>query len=238
MMRDRGGVGRGLESLCASSKVAKLASKVAAAVCCRLDTRFVGLIRVTDWDDCAPAACIRPAVWCKSSLGRHICATAAVATQPGRVCAVLTADCLPVLFTAADGSAVAAAHAGWRGLAAGVLETTTAALSARIDGPVPVIAWLGPAISPAHFEVGDEVREAFVGPDPEMAIGFIENARGRWQCDLYTIARRILLRSGVADVFGGEHCTFAATERFFSHRRDARAGSQTGRMATLIWREP
>jgi polyphenol oxidase len=163
---------------------------------------------------------------------------AAITTQPGRVCAVLTADCLPVLFTAADGSAVAAAHAGWRGLAAGVLEATSAALAERIDGPVPVIAWLGPAISPAHFEVGDEVREAFVGPDEEMAIGFIENARGRWQCDLYTIARRILLRSGVADVFGGEHCTFAATERFFSHRRDARPDAQTGRMATLIWREP
>jgi hypothetical protein len=162
---------------------------------------------------------------------------AAVTTRTARVCAILTADCLPVLLAAADGSVVAAAHAGWRGLAGGVLEATFAALTARSERRVPVIAWLGPAISPAHYEVGDDVRDAFVEADPETVIGFIENPGGRWQCDLYTLARRILLRAGVADVYGGEHCSFAETERFFSHRRDARVGAQTGRMATLVWLE-
>jgi copper oxidase (laccase) domain-containing protein len=99
---------------------------------------------------------------------------------------------------------------------------------------VPVLAWLGPAIGPAHFEVGAEVREAFVGPDPDAEIAFIENARGRWQCDLYTLARRALARAGVADIHGGEHCTYAETARFYSYRRDG----QTGRMASLIWIDP
>ena len=160
-------------------------------------------------------------------------ADAAVTRVPGRICAIQTADCLPVLFAAADGSAVAAAHAGWRGLAAGVLEASVAALASAAPD-VPVLAWLGPAIGPAHFEVGAEVREAFVGPDPDAEIAFIENARGRWQCDLYTLARRALARVGVADIRGGEHCTFAETDRFYSYRRDG----QTGRMASLIWIDP
>jgi polyphenol oxidase len=160
-------------------------------------------------------------------------ADAAVTRAPGRVCAIQTADCLPVLFAAADGSTVAAAHAGWRGLAAGVLEASVQALvSAAPD--VPVLAWLGPAIGPAHFEVGEEVRSAFVGPDPDAEIAFVENARGRWQCDLYTLARRALARVGVADIRGGEHCTYAEADRFFSYRRDG----QTGRMASLIWIDP
>jgi polyphenol oxidase len=160
-------------------------------------------------------------------------ADAAVTRTPGRVCAIQTADCLPVLLAAADGSAVAAAHAGWRGLAAGVLAATVAALAAAAPQR-PLLAWLGPAISPAHFEVGEDVREAFVGPDPEAEIAFIENARGRWQCDLYTLARRALARAGVADISGGEHCSFAETGRFYSYRRDGR----TGRMASLVWIDP
>lgn len=161
-------------------------------------------------------------------------ADAAFARQAGRVCAIQTADCLPVLFATTDGSAVAAAHAGWRGLAAGVLEATVGALDEAAPG-VDVIAWLGPAIGPAHFEVGAEVVEAFEGPDPDAEIAFIQNDRGRWQCDLYTLARRALARAGVVSIHGGEHCTYAETARFYSYRRD---GGQTGRMASLIWRAP
>ena len=160
-------------------------------------------------------------------------ADASFTRVPGRICAIQTADCLPVLFAAADGSIVGAAHAGWRGLAAGVLEATTTALIAAA-GDTPILAWLGPAIGAAHFEVGEEVREAFVGPDPEAEIAFIENARGRWHCDLYTLARRALARAGVSDIRGAEHCTYADTGRFYSYRRDG----QTGRMASLIWIDP
>ena len=111
-------------------------------------------------------------------------ADAAYTRTPGRICAIQTADCLPVLFAARDGSLVAAAHAGWRGLAAGVLEESLAALVAAAAPGMPFMAWLGPAISPAHFEVGAEVRESFVAADPDAEIAFIENLRGRWQCDL------------------------------------------------------
>jgi YfiH family protein len=161
-------------------------------------------------------------------------ADAAHTRTPGRVCAIQTADCLPVLFAACDGSVVGAAHAGWRGLAAGVLEDTLAALVASAAPGLTFLAWLGPAISPAHFEVGAEVRERFVSADPEAQIAFIENPRGRWQCDLYTLARRALARAGIADIFGGEHCSYAETSRFYSYRRDG----QTGRMASLIWIDP
>ena len=157
-------------------------------------------------------------------------ADAAVARLPGVVCALLTADCLPVLLARRDGSAVAAAHAGWRGLAAGVLEATLDALGSAGE---ELYAWLGPAIGPAHFEVGGEVRAAFLVVDAGADIAFVENARGRWQCDLYALARRRLQIAGVTDIFGGEHCTFAEPDRFYSHRRDA---GKTGRMATLIWR--
>jgi len=158
-------------------------------------------------------------------------ADAAYTRTVGRVCAIQTADCLPVLFAARDGSVVGAAHAGWRGLAAGVLEETLAALTQASPPGTEFLAWLGPAISPAHFEVGQEVREAFVGPDIDAEIAFIDNARGRWQCDLYTLARRALARTGIAEIYGGEHCTYAETQRFYSYRRDG----QTGRMASLIW---
>lgn len=156
-------------------------------------------------------------------------ADAAVAAAPRQVCAVMTADCLPVLFATSDGGKVGAAHAGWRGLAGGVIEAT---LEAMAEHPRDLMAWLGPAISQAHFEVGDEVRQAFMDVDPSASAAFIPNARGRWQADLYALARQRLNRVGIEAVYGGEHCTFREREAFYSHRRDARSG----RMATLIWR--
>jgi polyphenol oxidase len=147
---------------------------------------------------------------------------------PGQVCAVQVADCMPVLFAAGDGSAVAAAHAGWRGLAAGVLEATIARFSCA---PRQLIAWLGPAIGPRHFEVGDEVRAAFVGHHPEAGAAFAVNASGRWQCDLALLVRQRLASAGLGSIFGGVWCTYADRERFFSYRRDGRCG----RMAALIW---
>jgi YfiH family protein len=170
-------------------------------------------------------------------IAEPLVADAAVTSRPGVVCAIQTADCLPVLLAAADGSAVGAAHAGWRGLAGGVVEATAAALRARIGAPVRLTAWLGPAISAAHFEVGDEVREAFLATDPAAAEAFVPNERGRWQCDLYRLARNRLARLGITEVAGGEHCTWTEVSRFHSHRRDtAGGGAATGRMVTLIWR--
>lgn len=165
-------------------------------------------------------------------------ADAAITARPGVVCAIQTADCLPVLLAAADGSAVGAAHAGWRGLAAGVVEATVARLRAR-TGAAGLVAWLGPAISAAHFEVGDEVRQAFMAIERADEAAFLANERGRWQCDLYQLARNRLARLGIEDVAGGEHCTWAEVSRFHSHRRDTAGGQHaaTGRMATLVWRE-
>ncbi len=160
--------------------------------------------------------------------GAPACADAAVARCAGRVCVVQVADCLPVLFAARDGLAIAAAHAGWRGLAAGVLEATVARLG---TDPAQLIAWLGPAIGPQHFEVGAEVRAAFLAQDAAAADAFAANARGRWQCDLAALARQRLGRAGVRQVFGGHWCTYADPGRFFSYRRDG----QCGRMAALVW---
>ena len=148
--------------------------------------------------------------------------------QARRVCVVQVADCLPVLIAARDGSCVAAVHAGWRGLAAGVLEATLARLDTR---PTQLLAWLGPAISAQHFEVGSEVRDAFIVRDPGATDAFIANPRGRWQCDLAGLARRRLGAAGISAVFGGQWCTYADPLRFFSYRRDG----QCGRMAALIW---
>ncbi len=159
-----------------------------------------------------------------------VTADAAVASGAGRACVIMVADCLPVLFASRDGRRIGAAHAGWRGLAAGVLEKTVAALEVRAAG---LTAWLGPAISREHFEVGGEVRDAFMAHDAGAAADFTPNARGRWQADLAGLARRRLAALGVTDVHGGEWCTFADRERFFSHRRDGKGG----RMAALIWRE-
>lgn len=173
---------------------------------------------VLDADATAPRACSAP------------CADAIIARRAGRVCVILVADCLPVLLAARDGGAVAATHAGWRGLAAGVLEATVARLGVE---PAGLIAWLGPAIGPQHFEVGEEVREAFLTHDGAAAGAFAANARGRWQCDLGTLARQRLAALGVGAVYGGGWCTFADPRRFFSHRRDGRCG----RMAALVWIE-
>jgi len=154
-------------------------------------------------------------------------ADAAYACQPGVVCAVLTADCLPLLLCDRAGSRVAAAHAGWRGLAAGVIEQTVAALGRPGDA---LLAWLGPAIGPSAYEVGSEVRDTFLAHDPQAAAAF-SPAPGGWRADLYRLARQRLADCGVRAVSGGNHCTFTEAGRFFSYRRDG----VTGRIASLIW---
>lgn len=169
---------------------------------------------------------------------KGLTADAAVTGRPGRVCAVLTADCLPVLLASDDGAVVAAVHAGWRGLAGGVIESALAVMRTKAAAHATIHAWLGPAISSAQFEVGEDVRAAFLSQDAGAGIAFIPNARGRWQCDLYQLARRRLQARGVTSISGGGHCTYADEGRFYSHRRDVqhRGLAATGRMATLIWR--
>ena len=158
-------------------------------------------------------------------------ADACFSRQPRRVCAILTADCLPILLAADSGDLVAAAHAGWRGLAGGVIETLVTAVPAP---PAKLMAWLGPAIGPRHFEVGAEVRETLLQNDAGAAAAFTPNARGRFMADLGTLARRRLEALGIDRIFGGGQCTFADGDRYFSHRRDG----TTGRQATLIWLDP
>jgi YfiH family protein len=156
-------------------------------------------------------------------------ADGAVARTPDTVCAVLCADCLPVLFTDVRGTVVAAAHAGWRGLAAGVLEAALAAMRAP---PEDVLAWLGPAIGPRSFEVGADVLAAHCARDPGAEACFAPHRAGKWLGDLYALARRRLARSGVRAIYGGGRCTLGEPDAFHSYRRD---GATTGRMATLIW---
>jgi polyphenol oxidase len=158
-------------------------------------------------------------------------ADAAVTDAAGTVLAILTADCLPVVFAAGDGSEVGAAHAGWRGLAAGVLEATVAAMRTP---PARLRAWLGPAAGPRAYEVGAEVRDAFLAYDPAADAAFAATRPGHWRIDLYALARMRLQRAGMADeaIHGGGLCTISDPARFYSHRRDTR----TGRMATLVWR--
>ena len=155
-------------------------------------------------------------------------ADAAVSRTAGRVLAILVADCMPVLLAALDGTVIGAAHAGWRGLAAGVLE---AAIDAMGVPGAQLCAWLGPAIGPRHFEVGDEVREQFLAADAEAAAAFSANARGRWQCDLAWLARRRLQRAGLTRIASAGLCTYDEAARCYSYRRDGR----TGRMAALLW---
>lgn len=161
--------------------------------------------------------------------GRAPRADASFASVPGRVCAVMTADCLPVVLVDRAGTRVAVAHAGWRGLVNGVLEATITAL--RVP-PQELLAWLGPAIAQPAFEVGGEVRDAFVAKHVAHAAAFERNAHGRYQADLYLLARQTLALAGVTDVSGGGRCTYAEPQEFFSFRRD---GGRTGRMATLAW---
>ncbi|MFH1494226.1 MAG: peptidoglycan editing factor PgeF [Pseudomonadota bacterium] len=163
-------------------------------------------------------------------------ADGSISRQAGRICAVLTADCLPVLFCDRAGMVVAAAHAGWRGLADGVLE---AAVAAMVVEPGEILAWLGPAIGPQAFEVGEEVRQAFMAQDPAAASAFVPSPQtphsparpGKWLADIYSLARQRLARAGVKQVFGGDFCTYTDAERFYSYRRDG----ATGRMASLLW---
>lgn len=159
-------------------------------------------------------------------------ADAAVARQPGKVCAVMTADCLPLLLCDEAGAVVAAAHAGWRGLAGGVVEAAVRAMQVT---PERLLVWLGPAIGPAAFEVGEEVRQAFMAHDPEAAKAFVPNPANpqKWLADIFLLARQRLALLGVTRVYGGGLCTYADGERFYSYRRD----QATGRMASLVWLE-
>ncbi len=171
-----------------------------------------------------------------------IAADGSVTRTPGTVCAVLSADCLPILFADRGSSVVAAAHAGWRGLAAGVIEAAVAAM--RVE-PSSVLAWLGPAIGPRAFEVGSDVVAAFCDPDPGAAECFVAltkmstqmstkvSANMKWHADLYALARRKLARAGVSAVYGGGRCTLTESDLFHSYRRDG--PSAGGRMATVIW---
>jgi polyphenol oxidase len=159
-------------------------------------------------------------------------ADGAVARVAGSVCAVLTADCLPVLLADRDGLVVAAVHAGWRGLAAGVLE---AAVGAMRTAPSSVMAWLGPAIGPRKFEVGTDVYAAFCDDDRDAPACFAAQRSGKWHADLYALARQRLARTGVQAIHGGGRCTLTERASFYSYRRGGADAS--GRMATVIWRE-
>ncbi len=161
--------------------------------------------------------------------GEYPEADAIVSRQRQTVCAVLTADCLPVVFATSDGTEIAVAHAGWRGLLHGVLEAVVNDMQAPAAA---IVAWLGPAISQPAFEVGDEVREQFVALHPASQRFFDANTNDRWQADLYGLARHRLALAGVRQVFGGGLCTFSDAEAFFSYRRDG----QCGRMATFVFR--
>jgi YfiH family protein len=170
--------------------------------------------------------CARPG----ESPGESREADASITGQPGQVCVVMTADCLPLLLCNRAGSRVAAVHAGWRGLADGVIE----AALAGFDDPVEqLLAWLGPAIGPDAFEVGPEVRERFLQDDPQADGAFRPGRPGHWLADIYRLARLRLRRAGVGFIGGGDYCTVTDDRRFYSYRRDG----MTGRMASLIWIE-
>ena len=163
--------------------------------------------------------------------GQEADAAVAYATNPGPgICTVMTADCLPVLFCDMRGKAIAAAHAGWRGLLNGVLENTVSAMG---DRPHMVMAWLGPAIGPKAFAVGAEVMQAFVSEQAGAAACFTQVDETHWLADIYALARLRLQMVGVRDIYGGDHCTMTEESAFYSYRRDG----QTGRMASLIWYE-
>jgi YfiH family protein len=177
-----------------------------------------------------------PPRWLRQVHGAHVAiepgtdepeADASLTRTPGTVLAILTADCMPVVFASRDAGELAAAHAGWRGLASGVLEATLDAMRTPRDR---IVAWLGPAAGPASYEIGEEVHDAFVSQSSEAATAFVATRPGHWRVDLYALARQRLARAGVTDIHGGDFDTIA-DPRFFSHRRDQR----TGRMATIAW---
>lgn len=157
-----------------------------------------------------------------------VAADAAFTSTPDVVCAIMVADCLPILLCDSAGESVAAAHAGWRGLAGGVVESTITSLDVA---PSHLMAYLGPAIGPRAFEVGSEVREAFVAADPAAHAAFAAHTPGKWLADLYLLARQRLARAGIEKISGGGLCTYSQPARFFSHRRDR----ISGRMAAFIW---
>ena len=180
-------------------------------------------------------------LWLRQVHGRNIVlaeqatpgvtADGAQSRSPGQICAVLTADCLPVLLCDRAGTRVSAVHAGWRGLADGVIEAAIEAL--EVPGS-SLLAWLGPAIGPHAFEVGSEVRAAFIAHDASAASAFQPQGEGwgeRWYANLYQLARQRLAAQGITEVYGGEYCSYTDSARFYSYRRDGR----TGRMATMIW---
>jgi YfiH family protein len=156
-------------------------------------------------------------------------ADASFSNQSGSVCVIMTADCLPVLFCDKAGKQIAAVHAGWRGLAAGVLEETLK--NFNVASPEEILVWLGPAIGPEKFEVGDEVRDAFIKHLPEAEQAFKASSDGHWFADLYLLARQRLAAQAVNNVYGGNFCTYTDIDRFYSFRRN----KITGRMASLIW---
>jgi len=161
---------------------------------------------------------------------KNLSADAAYTKEAGVVCAVLTADCLPVVFCDQSGSYVAVAHAGWRSLLNGVLENTLRALP---KDNVDIMCWLGPAIGPNKFEVGEEVYEQFVIKDSMHENSFQMQNDSKYLANIYQLAKNVLSTNGVKNVYGGEFCTYTQEDRFFSYRRDG----QTGRMATLIWKK-
>ncbi|MDR3385462.1 MAG: peptidoglycan editing factor PgeF [Rudaea sp.] len=165
------------------------------------------------------------------ALDAELEADAAFTAQPGVVLAILTADCLPILVCADDGTEIAAVHAGWRGLANGVVESCLGRLR---SAPEKLLAWLGPAIAAVSYEVGDEVREIFVNQAPSARLAFSVTRAGHWHCDLYTLARQRLAALGVTRIHGGGFDTFTDA-RFYSYRRD---GVRSGRFASLIWIGP
>lgn len=158
-------------------------------------------------------------------------ADACFTREPDVPCVVLTADCLPVFFTDTAASVVAVAHAGWRGLAAGVIEATIAAMGVPVNS---LLAYLGPAIGPDAFQVGDDVREVFVSQRPADASAFIPDGKGKWRANLYLLARHRLQRAGASSIYGGDYCTYTQRDLFFSYRRS----NKTGRMASVIWLAP
>lgn len=197
--------------------VARNRSRLVAALALPAVPNWLGQVhgtRVVSLDE--PGAPVQPA-------------DGACTARVGRVAVVLTADCLPVLLASEDGGWVAALHAGWRGLSAGVLES---GVRAWPGPPGALLAWLGPAIGPAHFEVDVPVREAFCRSRPEAEMAFAATRPGHWCCDLYLLARQRLCAAGVTRVHGGGRCTFGESGDFHSYRRD---GARSGRMATLVW---
>lgn len=169
------------------------------------------------------------------NLREDVKADAIATSTPNTPCAIMVADCLPVLFCDDTGQHVAAAHAGWRGLVAGVLENTVAAIEVP---PAQIMVWLGPAIGPTAFEVGNDVRDAFVSQDSATAVCFVprgDEHSNKFMADIYALARLSLARAGVTRVYGGKFCTVNDASRFFSYRREGKIGRKTGRMAGVIW---